>query len=132
MTISMSPRRRPSVPIKNDVEVLIAARALIEDPERWTRFTLARTRFGMPVPPNSVGAYAYCALGAIDRAATDMHRALKITATYFLNSRGKNLRVSATNDTGSHADVLYMFDIAIANARKEQEKVDAKSEAVND
>lgn len=94
------------------LETLKAARDLISDPARWTQVVFARDSIGMDVEPTSYRAVCFCSIGAIrkfERKMSDAEKTLlgvcsKIHDTY----------VEEFNDTHTHAEVLALFDAAIA------------------
>lgn len=93
---------------------LRAARALIEDPERWTTGVLARSAKGRSVSPYGRAAVAWCAFGAADRVRLGsphyLHRAV---TTWSCNGLGD------VNDRLGHAAVLQVYDRAIELAEAE-------------
>lgn len=100
------------------VEKLRAAKALIDTPEKWTKGTLARDSIGISVLVRSDDAVCFCVLGALGRAATETGPHVwairdSLPAPY--------LAVSKFNDdpTTTHADVMALFDRAIARAGRE-------------
>lgn len=98
-------------------EVLVAARALIATPERWTKETSSWVRNGIE---------CFCAIGAIGRAVDhdhnapateDVNDALRAAMpAWFLDRRTGRPSIVEFNDapTTTHADVLQLFDRAIA------------------
>lgn len=93
------------------VEILIKARELISVPERWTQETMARTPLGDECPIDSDEASCWCAWGAISRVSTgDYYEA------YSLITEMADYGVVNFNDTHTHAEVLGLFDRAIAAA----------------
>jgi hypothetical protein len=100
------------------LDVLKAARALISDPARWTQNVMARDADGgqytFGCAPQTV---SWCALGALQHItgkastngaldALDTQLPIYITIDYF-------------NDTHTHAEVLALFDAAIARLERE-------------
>jgi hypothetical protein len=53
-------------------QVISRAYQLIEDPQHWTRFALARNASGVVCLPGSEKAVRFCARGALYRAACDI------------------------------------------------------------
>lgn len=94
------------------IEILRAARALIERPECWTRFANARNRAGDKVSAADPTAVCWCALGALERVTPtgeptiNAERALNVAGPGFLSF---NDAVDRT-----HAEILEWFDRAIA------------------
>lgn len=96
-------------------EILIAARAKIEDPENWIQGVEARAEDGTHVVPWSTDAVCWCAIGSI-------RSVVGRCAPYWL-ARGY-LDKTTTGDTAeyndatgrTHAEILAAFDRAIALA----------------
>lgn len=119
----------------NPREVLIAARALIADPEHWTQSAYAIENTGSEVYPQESNAYAFCSVGALVRVSGAyldddgrMHTNVVYDECHADLSRSAqslfgNGNVVAINDgemsddpARAHKDVLAMFDKAIADA----------------
>lgn len=109
------------------LEILIAARALIEKPENWAQGIFAADSEGNELPAWSLNANCFCAIGAIARAGKMTNgTACYHPATDALASvLGKKATsaVAEFNDTRSHSDVLDLFDRAIAAASAHREYV---------
>jgi len=98
-------------------EVLIKARAVLAKPEAWTRGWYARAADGRKVPANSEAATCWCMAGAVKRAAgPDATEALLNGAEFALarETRTKYLDTFNDNPRHSHADILRVFDRALA------------------
>lgn len=95
------------------VEILKAARELIAKPERWTRGSGARDASGQDVDASSDDAVCWCAIGAIVRVSENPVPA-EMLLRRVLPDGGF---ISAFNDSHDHAEVLALFDAAIASAR---------------
>ena len=87
-------------------QLLVAARKVIEDPDHWIQ-----------------GAYArngrYCTMGALQAVGKRYSRSARREATDWLLKyvRGEGHHsVESFNDSVTHAEVLAMFDAAIAQA----------------
>lgn len=107
---------------KSTLDVLKGARDLLSDPDRWTasgQYAVGADGY-TPADPREGNARAFCALGACSRVgwfdlltfadeegglAREIRAALREVA-------GEN--VIDFNDTHSHAEVLALFDKAIA------------------
>lgn len=103
-----------SNPIK--VQILKAARALIEDERRWCPGQLARDAMGRTVRPTDSSAVQRCALGALVAAAhaftQDSHQAHEL-ATAAMRPLVGATTLTHINDVEGHAAVLALFDAAI-------------------
>jgi hypothetical protein len=103
--------------------LLEAAKALIENPENWTRYTLARTADGRPVSPKSPMAVSFDVSGAMQHSDPVTYRNYKtglpdatLSPAWLVFNKiiGPDVSVSGFNDNNSHEDVLDAFDRAIA------------------
>jgi hypothetical protein len=106
--------------VKQPSAILIAARALIADPARWTTKEFAR-RLGEPADPLDAEAERWCALGALHRAAgTPIGFAADSfdIAHVFLGAaiHGDYSLIEDVNDNGGHDATLALYDRAIAAA----------------
>jgi hypothetical protein len=109
------------------LEVLIAGRGYIDEPPKWTKGAYARAASGSEVDVFSKKAVCYCARGAIEvaaRAANTSDYGGAIAALMHAIPRGCRLRGIPTyqdRDETTHADVMAMFDRAIADERAKEE-----------
>ena len=96
------------------LETLKAARDLISDPARWTQFVQARDGHGTQVPHNDPTAHCFCIMGAVGRTAVQGNKmdALKVLSR--VTRRNFDTSIPDYNDTHTHAEVLALFDAAIA------------------
>ncbi len=95
------------------LETLRAARQLITDPAKWTQGEYARDADGNEVKAWSEDATCFCAYGAIQRVTEHEDS----EADFFLRKAGMSkfgINVIDLNDTHTHAEVLALFDAAIA------------------
>jgi hypothetical protein len=103
-------------------EILIAARAKIEAPERWTHGAYARDAAGRKVEPTCPDAVRWCVRGAID-ASTEQHSNKRPSSVLFSQAVAGYgaLYIPIWNDAPNrtHAEVLAAFDRAIAAAELE-------------
>lgn len=105
-------------------ELLIAARKRIETPDQWLKGYLYGTRIfhsdHVEVKPRAFpdGANCYCALGAMHVAASSMPkhpwRAAILALEHALMDMGLASSIPDYNDSHAHAEVLALFDKAIA------------------
>ncbi len=121
----------PKVP--DVVIVLEGARALIADPQNWTRGCLAANENGWPCGPEEPGATRFCAIGATwasaeraERAGLDPKRAAvaRVRAELALYAVAPLVpgltSVQSYNDRPqtTHADILQLFDRALERVRR--------------
>lgn len=97
-------------------EVLISAKKLIANPDRWIRGSSAQDRDGNEVPVQN--GVSFCSLGAVDRIVFDPSNK---ELNYYeveeaLNAASPDGDAIKTNDQRSHEEVMAMFDRAIADA----------------
>ena len=118
-------------------ELLIAARELLSDRAKWTKGVGARDSKGLPTDVDDPDAVSFCSSGAMrylihKQPAFDpllreecllllSHAAHKVRPELVQHSDGKiwDTDYLGINDhpAGTHADVLAMFDAAIAEAK---------------
>lgn len=107
-------------------ELLTNARAIIATPDKWHKGSYACNSDGEARLSSEDDAVRFCVLGAMDKAAgiddnedsMPRSKAVNLLIDYI----GDN-HVASFNDSPSttHADVMAMFDNAIARARKMEE-----------
>lgn len=102
-------------------DLLINAKALINTPDKWTQGHFARDRLGLEISPRTDQAVCFCSLGAMMRVNYDepyipavkaLGRA--ITGDDTIGYYGAFQAVHEFNDKHTHAEVMGMFDKAIA------------------
>lgn len=102
-------------------EILIAARALIATPERWTQGDRARDAAGAPIDPCDPRAVCWCISGALEAAdpsGSDMDGFIgaALALEKVIVGLGHRAAIGDFNDAPerTHAEVLAAFDKAIA------------------
>jgi hypothetical protein len=107
--------------MSNDLEKQIIARALdlIAEQERWTRGALARTSNDRPCSWSDPHAAKFCAVGALNRAATEAIKgwgcSRAMEAQDFImaaNNRGGDALLDF-NDEEGHSAVIGLFKTAL-------------------
>lgn len=107
-------------------DLLKRAKALIEDPMRWTQNVYARNAYGREVSELSPDACRFCSMGALHRAAgiladdepvatpTQLKHALRALNEQ-VGQQSSRLTHSMVqfNDTSTHRAVMAVFDGAI-------------------
>lgn len=88
------------------------ARALISHPKNWTTDASARDRNGERIWLGSPQAVSFCALGACERVGVGYYDFLKDSVDVL--SSGDVNSIAFFNDSHTHDEVLWMFDLAIA------------------
>ena len=103
-------------------EILIAARAKIEQPECWTQMAFAKTALRNKAKVDSPRAVCWCILGAIC-AVTNSKPGLLDVASYRLIANAIGVPPYSENVVNwnderarTHAEVLAAFDRAIEDA----------------
>jgi hypothetical protein len=118
-------------------EILVKARATIEDPKHWTTGSMAKDVYGGPIGPDSVFAMRFCMIGAVHHCFTDggewrigellderRKLPLRLLAATIrrkyrnrLTSEDYLATIAEFNDNiADHAAMLDVFDAAIADA----------------
>lgn len=101
-----------NIPFAELQSALRGVRDLITDPSRWTTRAGARDAEGYPTYWMDPDATCWCALGAIAKTIGD-RSAIADAATHYL-ARFASPNLVKFNDTHTHAEVLALFDRAIA------------------
>ena len=106
-------------------ELLTKAKALIADPEHWTKGWYAHNAEGQDVGPAEPDAVCWCSLGALEKVAHEEHTCgACLAATRYLAKVSDECGYSGIpyfNDNSSHETVMKAWDRAIELA-KEAEK----------
>lgn len=99
----------------NTLQILKAARAKIENPENWTKYTEARDAFGMPVEPDNDDARCWSVSGAVMAIVRNNDHAERI-ARVICGANGRSDLLTTMHDffTFQHHSALFAFDRAIA------------------
>lgn len=121
--------------IKTPVDVLRAARKLIEKEENWIQYLEARDVYGSEVSFSSDEAVCFCSIGALRRSTWDLtvklqqsenyHQVARQATKYLVDAlperpaREGYWGVSIYTDSHTHADNLTLFDKAITLAERD-------------
>ena len=102
-------------------DTLIAARALIEDEERWTKGAMARDKNGAPCESGGTPV-CWCASGAImmcelKKRSADSEGAMRYLREALPPWAMRNVPQFNDNSHTTHAEVLAAFDKAIDLAK---------------
>lgn len=104
-------------------KILVRAREILEDPDRWTTLAPARTNLGSACMPLDKHAVCWCSGGAIEKAARDVggHGYDVLAARDVLTSviRSGACVVVWNDCEASHIDVLETFNRAIERSENE-------------
>jgi hypothetical protein len=99
---------------------LTAARALISHPAHWIKKTSGKTADGKPDNSTNLSeAVCFCALGAVWRAGGDSRSScaeIILGKIVRATTRFDNPVSFNDNPSTTHADVLRVFDLAVAAA----------------
>jgi len=96
------------------LEILKAARTLIEKPENWTQGEMARDSGGCNAAPKSPDACRWCLAGAVIRCAN------------YSRGWGLPLEVGHRNDRMTHPEAPAWLDRAIALVERRTRKKGAR------
>jgi hypothetical protein len=98
-----------------ELQIIEQARALIADPAAWTQGEFARAADGLAISWRSKQAVQFCLWGALNRAAYeltgDKRQSIPLADRAAAALREPGSSLSRINDTGTHEDVLAIFDI---------------------
>lgn len=91
--------------LRND---LLAIRAKIDTPEKWTQGSYARDAEGRDVRSNSEKACRFCAMGAVLSLRLSPERNLN-AEQYLIGQMLRPYGIPAFNDNHTHAEVMALF-----------------------
>lgn len=98
-------------------ERLIAAKAIITDPSKWTQGYYGRTDDGEIIEADRPEAVCFCSIGALHRVGQfNWHSEQTDPAEVYLNGATDNNWIVDFNDTHTHEEVMQVWDKAIASA----------------
>ena len=100
-------------------EVLTLAKAIISKPDRWARGAFSLDGDNVYISPYDANpeTCSFCAIGAIKNVTAGLGHSAEDNARAILDSVVPDrLGVPYWNDTRSHAEVLRLFDMGIAEA----------------
>jgi hypothetical protein len=110
-------------------EILMNAQALIANPANWTQGNFAKDINNVDTNILSDDAVCFCSIGAVRKVVgldsfyfgldSDEKRSYYFSAYKFLEDSVDGLFVAAFNDSSTHAQVMEMFETAIALAQQE-------------
>lgn len=102
--------------MKTDLEVLKAARDLISDEKRWTKFTFGKNESGDFLDESDITkAVCFCGSGAILYCGGTLYGLAYRTLAKSMESEC----ICDFNDSHTHAEVLAKFDEALASMEAE-------------
>ena len=122
---------------------LKSAREIIATESAWCQGARAKNREGREVDVMSDSATSFCSLGAIYRAVgsedvnVDKHRAIMDAALNDLTKirvDERNINFVGYNERYKHADIIKVFDVAIAKAETDEALIaaaDAEPERIS-
>lgn len=100
----------------NTHEILIAAKALIDTPDKWIKGRYAATASGQTIGPDEKAATCFCSMGAIHRISENFDDASRAVIALEKNIPS-DLGIISFNDYKTHAEVMAMFDRAIEETK---------------
>ena len=101
------------------LDVLKAARELISDPARWTQGFFARDGAGMPAYASDPRATRWCLEGALIKFCLGDASYAAALMVLRREQPVPQLPAYVYNDDHTHAEVLALFDAAIARLESE-------------
>lgn len=102
------------------IDLLIRAREVISDPDRWTAHDFARNGVGHRVRPQDPTAVCFCSLGALAKVSKPVDASPGYTLVdeaEFHLSQFMEGDVPLFNDTRTHQEVLAAWDEAISDLK---------------
>jgi hypothetical protein len=112
--LALHPHRGPEG-ISSTIAVLVRARSLIADERHWCQWSFARGWAKIPVPPRSRFARRFCAIGAVKRAACELLLPSQNARIALERQTGREVERWNDDPRRTHAEVIAVFDGAIAD-----------------
>jgi hypothetical protein len=100
--------------IAGTITVLVRARELLANEQRWCRRTFARGWRGIPVPVKSAAAQSFCALGAIMRAGRELGLPVEDARNALEWQIARPIQDWNDDPARMHAEVISTLDASIA------------------
>jgi hypothetical protein len=100
--------------IDSTLSVLVRARELIGDEQRWCRRTYARGWRGLPVPVQSSAAHRFCAVGALMRAGRELDLPMEDARNALEWQTVRPVQDWNDDPARTHCEVIAAFDAAVA------------------
>jgi hypothetical protein len=102
--------------------VLVQARAIIADPNKWTTQAFARDKGGYSTSAHSENACRFCAVGAVKKVLGDNRDSEGglLYKVWNLLDEASGSTIAYTNDNKGHAEVLAAYDKAIHLANQQE------------
>ena len=101
-------------------QVLVAARELISEPERWTKVEIARNAEGNPTVASYRDAACWCLMGAVSRCSpygSSVYMGALLALRSVLDDDGDTVLVDFNDHPDrTHGEVLALLDRAIEAA----------------
>ncbi len=109
----------------NTLEVLTCARELLSDPAKWIKGAYAKTAAGSVVDATDPDACCFCALGAMRKCGGEDNEDDTPAAWALRDAANEKTSAHYYNDAAktTHADILALFDRAIAKVKAEEQPV---------
>lgn len=106
-------------------ERMIAAKAIITDPLKWTQGYYARDNEGEITEANMTEAVCFCSIGALHRVGGfNLFSATIDPAEDYLNGATDTRWIVEYNDSHAHEEVMQVWDKAIAMAVADEEALE--------
>lgn len=94
-------------------DVLVAAKAIVEDESHLSRRFCAEDKFGIEVPVYSPNAVSFCIIGAIEKAGGEDYDIKRDAREAFRDVVGGDRSISRFNRSATHSEIMSVFDRAI-------------------
>lgn len=94
-------------------DVLLAAKALVNEESHLSRRFCAEDRFGIEVPVYSQNAVSFCIIGAIEKAGGEDYDIKRDAREAFRDVIGGDRSIALCNKSASHPEIMAVFDRAI-------------------
>lgn len=100
-------------------EVLIAAKSLIDTPDKWIQGAYAADSSGCDIAPSSTNACKFCSIGALVRVGVGLYANYSVSEAYLTHAMRCDT-ISRFNDSHTHSEVMEAWDRAIEAAKLDE------------
>ena len=101
-------------------EVLRAAKAKIEDPEHWCKYSYACDADGNSIASSDPEAQSWCGMGAVFSLSSLGPKRHAISCLQKAALEHEHVSIDVLNDHSGHESVMKMYDRAIEFAEEDE------------
>lgn len=101
-------------------EILRKGKAVIELEDNWTQRWLARDMHGKETSPHKADAWQFDSFGALT-VVQNLYHLQDVQKAFFYLSQAMGNRIMTYNDTHTHKEVMFAWDMAVQIAERDND-----------